>query len=118
LADLQPGEIKPKVARPIMIPSSLDSEYVIVEFPQKDYDRISIEQDFRDSTLRDVKLKTNIGLAPGLESEIKENPKIKLEAEQCQQYLLYSDNFITYAFGLKEAAEDVITRDIDLYGSE
>lgn len=101
-----------------MIPSSLDSEYVIVEFPQKDYDRISIEQDFRDSTLRDVKLKTNIGLAPGLESEIKENPKIKLEAEQCQQYLLYSDNFITYAFGLKEAAEDVITRDIDRYGSE
>ena len=93
-------------------------KYEKPEFAQKDYDRISSKQEFRDFTLKDVKLKTKVGLAPGLENEVKDNPAIKLKSEQCQQYLLQSNNFIIYAFGLKEAAEDVMIRVIDRYTVE
>lgn len=91
-------------------------KYEKPESAQKDYDRIAVKQEFKDFSLEGIELKTKIGLPPVLESDIQKMPEIKLKPEQCQQYLLYSNNFIIYAFGLKEAAEDLIIRVIDQYG--
>lgn len=93
-------------------------KYEKPQFAQEDHDRISIGQEFSDFTLNGVRLRTKVGLAPGLERMIEEYPVIKLEPEQFQQYLLYSGNFIIYAVGLKEASEDVIIRVIDWYAAE
>lgn len=191
----QPEQPKPEVIRQVMIPSSLDSEQVIVDFvlyilafgsgitredsfwtdsfgiaypsegfiegtfapwqgkgnhyvkkdgtkiegpddpwsfvvsftvlkyrnfksAQEDYNRISNKQEFKDFTLKNVKLETKAGLMPAFEKLIKENSWIKLKSEQCQQYLLWSNNFIVYTSGLKEATEDIMIRVLDQYKVE
>ncbi len=93
-------------------------KYENPKFAQEDYNRISIKQEFRDFTLKDVKLKTKVGLTPAFEKLIKENSWTKLKSEQCQQYLLHSNNFIIYTYGLKEAVEDAMIRVIDQYRVE
>lgn len=87
-------------------------KYKSHEFAQKDYLRISTKQDFKDVIFEDIKLKNKVELPPVLD------PGINSETQNVQQYLLCSNNFIIYAFGLKEAAEDAIIRVIDRYGVE
>ena len=76
---------------------------------QEDYIKISTEQDFEDIIFEGLKLKSKLGIPPGLKSGVNS------EAKYLQQYFLHSNNFIIYAFGLKEAAEDVMIRVIDRY---
>jgi len=192
-ASSQPEQIKPETIRKVMIPSSLDSEHVIVdsaryihlfgemitqehsfwgdyfeiiypsegfiegtiatwhgeaywvkkdgtkvygpddpysfildcavlkykkpEFAREDHDKISLKQGFREHILNGVRLKTKSGIPPIMGHWIKKL-RMKLKPEQCQQYLLHSNNFIIYASGLKEAAEDVMIRLIDRYAEE
>jgi len=90
-------------------------KYEKPEFAQKDYNRMSIKEGFSDSIFEGVTLKTKLGI-PTL---IQKRPDMTdIEPEQYQQYLLYSNNFIIYAFGLKEAAEDAMIRVIDQYAVE
>lgn len=84
-------------------------EYEKPEFSKDDFNRISNKQDFRDWTFQGLKLKTKVG------SEINMNLLEELKPDQYQQSLIYSNNFIIYAFGLKEAVEDTISRLIDRY---
>jgi len=83
------------------------------EFAQEDYNRMSIKQGFSDSIFESVKLKTKLGIPTLLQ---KRPDMTDIKPEQYRQYLLHSNNFIIYAFGLKEAAEDVMLRVIDRYG--
>ena len=84
-------------------------KYKSHDFAQKDYARISVKQGFEDIILKGIKLKSKVGLPP----EISQGTNSKVT--NLQQCLLYSDNFIIYAFGLKEAAKDIIIRLIDRY---
>ena len=92
-------------------------KYEKPEFAQEDYDRISIKQEFKDSTLKSVKLKSKVGIPLAAWNWLQEH-HAKLEQQQCQQYLLRSNNFIIYGYGLKEVIEDVMTRVIDRYSVE
>ena len=97
-------------------------KYENAKFTQEDYIKISIKRELKDSNLEGVNVKTRVGLPPeikeefssGLDSEDFKSEYFK--PERYRQYLLRSNNFIIYAFGLKEAAEDVIMRVIDQYG--
>lgn len=91
-------------------------KYEKPEFAREDYDRVSISQKFRESILEGVKLKTKIGL-PSVEWD-RLKTYVKFKQEQCQQYLLRSNNFIIYAYGLREVAEDFMIRVIDQYAVE
>lgn len=84
------------------------------ESAQEDYARISTNQKFRDFTLEGVRLKTKSGVPLPIKNEMS---WMKLDPQQCQQYLLHSNNFIIYAFGMKEAAQDIIERAIEQFGS-
>ena len=88
-------------------------KYKTPDFSQEDYKRISYTNEFRELTLKNIKLKTKLGL-PSLEKI----PTVELKAMQYQQYLLHSNNFIIYSVGLKEAAEDIMIRVIDQYTVE
>ena len=92
-------------------------KYEKLESAKEDHDKINAKQGFGDIILEGVKLKTKVGIPPVIEGWIKEYD-MELEPEQCEQYLLHSANFIIYAVGLKEAAEDVILRVIDRYKAE
>lgn len=87
-------------------------KYESHESAQKEYFRISSEQGFKDVIFEGIKLKNKVGLPPVLDSGINSG------AGNLRQYLLHSNNFIIYVFGLKEAAEDVIIRLIDRYEVE
>lgn len=91
-------------------------KYENPEFAREDYDKISTKQEFIETTLEGFKLKTKSGVPPVTRGWIKMGMEPK--AEQCQQYLIYSNNFIIYLSGLKEAAADAVTRIIDLYRVE
>lgn len=96
-------------------------KYEKPEYAQEDYDRISTNQEFKDLTINGVKLKTRAGVNPRMRTEvvIRNIPEMKkLKEEQCQQYLLHSNNFVVYIWGLKKAAEDAIIRLIDQYTVE
>jgi hypothetical protein len=90
-------------------------KYEKPEFAREDYDKISPKQQFTDATLEGISLKTKLGMPLGIS---KRPYMMNVEPEQCQQYLLWSSNFIIYAFGLKQAAEDVMIRVIDRYAVE
>lgn len=87
-------------------------KYKSHEFAQKDYLRISTEQDFEDIVFEGIKLKNKVGPPPMFGSSADS------KSGNLQQYLLHSNNFIIYASGLKEAAEDVMIRLIDQYAME
>lgn len=87
-------------------------KYQRSQFAKEAYNKINIDQGFKVSILEGVELKTKPGSAPVIEQLVL--PYI--EPEQFQQYVIQSNNFIIYAFGLKEAAEDVMIRIIDQYG--
>ena len=86
-------------------------KYEKPEFAQEDYNKISINQEFKTFTLKTIKLKTKIGLPPKMEELVLSH----IKSERTCQYFLHSNNFIIYAFGLKEAAEDVMIRVIEQY---
>ena len=89
-------------------------KYEKPEFAQEDYNKINIDRGFKISTSERVKLKIKVGMPPTMEEELSQYIKL----EQFQQYVIQSNNFIIYAVGLKEAAEDVMIRLIDRYGVE
>lgn len=99
-------------------------KYEKPEFAQEDYTKISVKQELKDSNLKGVKVKTKVGLPPEIKEEFSSGldpedfkPEY-FKPERYQQYLLRSNNFIIYVFGLKEAAEDVMIRVIDQYTTE
>lgn len=99
-------------------------KYEKPKFTQEDYTKISIKRELKDSNLEGVKIKTGVGLPPEIKEEFlsgldPEDLKSEyFEAERYRQYLLRSNNFIIYVFGVKEAAEDVMIRVIDRYAVE
>jgi hypothetical protein len=94
-------------------------KYKTSQLAQEDYEKISMEQKFENFTLREVNLKTKMEAPPALWPLItKKSPSSELKTEEYQQYLLHSNNFIIYAYGLKEAAEDFMIRLIDRYTVE
>jgi len=64
------------------------------------------------STLEGIALKTKSGMPRAMEELVSSD----INAEQYQQYLLCSNNFIIHALGLKQAAKDIIARALDRYG--
>jgi len=88
-------------------------KYSKPKFAQEDYNRITTKQELRDLTLKGVKLRTKKGIPQSTSEETLLHTQIK--PERWQQYLLYSNNFIIHAFGVREAAKDVISRAIDQY---
>lgn len=86
-------------------------KYEKPELAEEAYNKTNTDHGFKLSVLEHVELKTKVGLPPVIEDVVP--PYIK--PEQFQQYLLQSNNFIIYAYGLKEAAEDVMIRVIDQY---
>lgn len=88
--------------------------YEKFEFASEDYERISTKQGFKDTTLKGLRLRIKAGLPLITRSWTGWD----LQEELCQQYLFLSDNFVVYAYGLKEAAEDAMIRVIDRYAIE
>lgn len=88
-------------------------KYEKSESAKEDYDKIGTKQEFIDLNLEGVSLKTKVGIPPAIG---KRPYMMNVEPEQCRQNLLWSNNFIIYAFGLREAVDDAITRLIDQYG--
>lgn len=86
------------------------------ESAREDYDKISAEQEFSDTVFKGVKLRTKSGISLAMRRWSQEFPMP--EQQECRQYFLKSNNFIIYAFGLKEAAEDVMIRVIGRYAEE
>ena len=64
-------------------------------------------------TLKDAILKTKVGVPPTMKEELP-----RYLTEEFQQYFFQSNNFIIYAVGLREAAEDAMIRVIDQYTVE
>lgn len=91
-------------------------KYEDSESAREDYDKISAKQEFSDTVFKGVELRTKSGISLAMERWGQELPMP--EQQECQQYLLKSNNFIIYTFGLKEATEDVIMRVIDQYAVE
>ncbi|MBM3210868.1 hypothetical protein FJZ33_01525 [Candidatus Poribacteria bacterium] len=86
---------------------------------KEDYERIIAKQEFKDFSLEGIKLVSKSGVPPGMKIWLeKYADKLTVKEEQCYQYLLRSNNFIIYTYGLNEAAEDVMLRIIDKYKVE
>lgn len=87
-------------------------KYTGLESAQKDYERISNMQEFRDYSVDGFELKTKILMPLPIKTELS---WMKIDPDQCQQYLLQSNSFIIYMFGVREAAEDAVIRFVDQY---
>lgn len=87
-------------------------KYEEPKFAQEDYSKVNTNHGFDVSTLGGVKLKIKSGI-PSSFGGLFLLTDVKLD--KYQQFLFQSDNFIIYAVGLKEAAEDVMIRVIDQY---
>ena len=99
-------------------------KYETPESLQEDYTKISLKHELRDVIIEGAKVKTEIGLPPEIYGEFKsgldpEDLKPEyFEPDPYKQYLLHSNNFIIYTYGLKEAAKDIMIRVIDQYTVE
>lgn len=83
-------------------------KYEKPKFAKEDYDKIN--QNFKTRILEGIKLKSKPGIAP-----IFEEFYSQINPEEYQQYLLNSNNFVIYVFGLKEAVKDITIRLIEHY---
>jgi len=110
------------------------SKYENSDFAKQEYNRKSKIENFKDFSFKGIKLKVKDGLPDdfmkSLESYKGEKERglwSPQEIQRCReqfkkvwnqytQYLLLSNNYVIFIYGLKKATEDTLERLIDCYG--